>query len=231
MSDANAADTSEQTPGTPATAELTALLAQECDRMMTLYMQAHDGIQSVFNFYLTFVTAVIGGLVLLIQSDDSAQRDGLLLLLLLFAAITSTVYLSALAGRYAHAGRYAYAVDVLRRQMLSPARALLPSSFVAFLDDHGRVASQRLAWAYWLAPVGTYQMFIALIAGSAFALFTAVVGRLGGAPAGTLIAASMVTLLLTFGLMNAYSRRVIERFSGRINVFMGDDSPAWAARL
>lgn len=212
-----------------------ALLTQECERMVSLYQQAQDGIQTVFNFYLTFVTAVVGGLVVLLQIDvnpaDEQGRTGLIVALLFFGALTSTVYLSALAGRYAHAGRFAYAADELRRRLLLDADLMLPPVYRSFMAAERRTASGRAAWIYYLVPVGTYQMFVATITATALTLMIIILGAEGDISGSNLVIAAFVMFFVAFTLLNAYAHQVIVRFGNRVNIYLGDDSPAWAARM
>jgi hypothetical protein len=207
-------------------------LTRESDRLLMLYTDTQNGIQTVFNFYLTFVTAIVGGLIVIFQAGnlEADARDLIICGLLFFAVIASTVYLSAISGRYAHAGRYAQAIDDLRRVLLRPVAHYLPLNYDTFMSNPGRQLHGRAAWSYWLLPTGTYQMFISLASGIALAVMILVLASSGGALGRGLPAAVLVALLTSI-IFNVYSRLVMRRFTGRVNIYVGDDSPAWATRL
>jgi hypothetical protein len=59
----------------------------------------------------------------------------------------------------------------------------------------------------------------------------AIFGASGGADAAVLVLAAFLVFVLSFTVLNTYSRQVIARFSGRVNIYLGDDSPAWASRM
>lgn len=204
-------------------------LNKECERMMTLYTQTQANIQNVFNFYLTFVSAVIGGIVFIVQSSDDVAP---LLLggILFFAVVVGSVYLSALSGRYAHAARYAHAVDEIRRYLIKQQNISLPSVYDHFREPHDRALQGRAAWIYWLIPSGTFQMFISIVNSAATGAVVGVVFLAADASGGRTLFAITLVFLITLTIFNAYSRLVIQRFSEGVHVYVLGDSPAWAAR-
>jgi hypothetical protein len=211
-----------------------AFLTQECDRLLNLYARAQDGAQNVFNFYLTFVTTVVGGLIFIGQADldDARLTAGGVLL---FAAVVGSVYLSALSGRYAHAARYAQAVDAIRRHLLRDINAPLPGIYSVFLNDDDNddgVGQRPLPWYIWLMPTGTYQMFIAIVNAAALAAMTALVFSAAEAGSGRGLTAVVIVFLLALTVYNTYSRLVVVRFVQQLGVRidMGRALVTWAAR-
>lgn len=206
-----------------------ALLAQECDRMLSLYHAAQSGAQSVFNFYLTFVTAVIAGLVFL--AGDGGATPTALAGVLLFAALVGSVYLSALAGRYGHAGRYARAADLTRRTLLAEIAPHLPPDYAAYLATTP-AQQERVGVLAWLVPQGTYTMFVAFINSAALAAMVGIVaGEAGAGGASGLLAVTLV-FLIALTMHNVYVRLVIRRLRARfgVRVDLGDDMVMWASR-
>lgn len=207
-----------------------AFLTQECDRMLALYAQAQDAVQSVFNFYLTFVSAVIGAVVVFLQAASGDQTLAVAGILL-FAALVGSVYLSALSGRYAHAARYSYAADALRRHLIAHLHIPMPESYRLFMVFDAGKHSKPAAWYLWLSPTGTYQMFIALVNSAALAGVVALVMGAGQAEAWRTWIGIVLVFFSTLWIFNGYSRLVIRRFSSAVSISLDDDAPAWASRI
>lgn len=205
-------------------------LNTELNNLMTLYNAAQNSIQGVFNFYLTFVSAIIGLVVLLIQLGSDGVSYGLLAVLLFFAVIVGSLYLTALSGRYARASRYAYGVDEIRRFLAREQQLKLPAVYDDFLNPKDRRATGKYALTYWLMPTGSYQMFMVLTNSTALAtmLLILTIGNNIALQNGLVLAG--IVFVLTMFIYNFYSRLVIKRFEKRINVYHRDDSPAWSAQ-
>ena len=81
-----------QQPETSAKPELSeqnvAFLNQELDRMQAFHLDAMSSVQSVFNFYLTFASTVIGALVILIQISPSDAGDAMRTRIILAGVLT-----------------------------------------------------------------------------------------------------------------------------------------------
>jgi hypothetical protein len=215
----------------PLTESATNFLLQECDRMLNLYTQAQANAQSVFNFYLTFVTAVIGAIVFIVQVGD-VDIEGSLSLLLLFAALVGSVYLSALSGRYAHAARYAHAVDEIRRYLIIRLHIPTPTIYGSFLGVDEDPHDAPLAWYIWLFPSGTYQMFIAIVNSAALGAMTWLIFSLAETGAGRGMIATFIVFLLSLTVYNIYSRLIMQAFNKQLHVRidMGRNLDLWAAR-
>lgn len=205
-------------------------LNTELSNLMTLYNAAQSSIQGVFNFYLTFVSAIIGLVVLLIQLGADDISYGLLAVLLFFAVIVGSLYLTALSGRYARAARYSYGVDEIRRFLATEQELKLPGIYDAFLKRNDRRAGGRYALIYWFMPTGSYQFFMVLTNSTALALMLVIltIGNNIELQHGVWLAS--IVFVLTMIVYNFYSRLVIRRFEKRINVYHWDDSPAWSAK-
>jgi len=205
------------------------VLGDEISRLQTLYLDATSSIQSVFNFYLSFLTAVIGVVIFIVESSGT-PNNGVLIILLLFAALVGTVYLSALSGRYGHATRFAHALDQLRRQQITMSNAPMPPIYSEFVNE--QPAPQPEPWILWLVPTGTYQLFMAVMNAAALGLMVALTlnaGEVGGGASG---AAAFFVFLVTLTVMSAYSRLTINRFVRQLDVRvdMGSRLSGWASR-
>src|SRR5687767_9391945 len=104
------------------------IVMKEYDALRELYSSAEASAQSMFNFYLTLLSSIVGGVVLIFQlgSDDLRSTSFTLSALLFFATAIGSVYLSAVTSRYGHMARYARAIDALRLVLLQRSKRLLP---------------------------------------------------------------------------------------------------------
>lgn len=214
-------------------------LKEECSRLQALYAQEQDMIQSVFNFYMTFIGTAVGALVVLLQvtSLEALQTRLTVALLMLLALVISGVYLSAISGRYAHATRYSRALDELRRHLITRLNVPMPPLYDAFLSPAKVPArpsrfSLRAGWFSWLFPTGTYQLFIALVAALTLAAFGALLLSLGDLDTVTITTAFCVIAVVALTLCNAYSRLTIRRFGRQLHVAVhtGQETSVWAGR-
>lgn len=204
-------------------------LMGECDRLLGLYREAQSSALSVFNFYLTFITAVLGGLIFLLQ-NDARSRDTITGAALLFAALAGTAYLSALAGRYAHAARYAATVDEIRRYVARRLSIPMPPAYDRFMApiDSPKVQTE---WYVWLFPVGSFAMFIAIINSTALAAVAAIVLAQSDVGSGRALLAFILVFGLSLTIYNVYSRLTIQRFTLHLHVRIDTgDLTLWAAR-
>lgn len=225
-----------QSPPKPQLSETTvAFLNQECERMLSLYSQAQANAQSVFNFYLTFVTAVIGAIVFITQSAPEnsvgGRTEGLLLLVLSFAAVVGSVYLPALAGRYAHASRYAFAADEIRRYLIAHLHTTLPDVYESLTKPRRRRLRKAFDWIYTLVPNGTYEVFITFVNSAALSAITWLFLDMAEAAPWRVVIGAAVVFVLSTVVYSIYSHMIINRFGKGLNVYLWDDSPGWSARV
>jgi hypothetical protein len=186
------------------------------------------------NFYLTFLTTVVAALIIMQLGSADPQRTQLVLAgLLFFSVIVGSVYLSALSGRYAHAARYAYGVDELRRFLIARLHIPMPAAYQPFLSPPASTDDVRFrkTWsvAIWLSPTGTYEMFMAFVNSASLALVVLFVFASAGAGAARTMIAVALVFVIALGTFNVYSRLVIRQFGNRLNVDLANDLPAWAA--
>lgn len=218
-------------PPTSLSSEALQILIDEAGRLQTLYLDARSSAQNVFNFYLTFVTAVVGGLVIVGQNGlDTVQNQLMLTGLLLFAVLTGSVYLGAMSARYAQASRYAWGLDAVRRELLKQIPNPLPNVYHTFMQV--QPTPKQAPWYIWLVATGTYALFIALVNGVAMGMVVWLLLSLGDVTIDTKLMASAVTTLITLTVLNMYSRLVLNRFSHALDVRvdMGETFILWASR-
>lgn len=213
------------TPTSPALDEISRdFLQGELERLQTLYTHMDGSAQSVFNFYLTFVSTLVGAIIVLIQLGGSSAADGLrvrlsVMGLMFFGALVGAVYLSALSGRYGHMARYARGIDDLRRFLIREGQVRVPESFAPMLAQRP-AAAQEPFWT-WLFPSGTYQLFIGVINSTALALMTGLVlsfGTADGIGVGTVLFGTALVFLIAVLLFNIYAHWVIRGIVTRLNL-------------
>jgi hypothetical protein len=203
------------------------VLMKEYDTLRELYTHAESSAQNLFNFYLTLVSTVVGGLVVLIQFGlNGDSRLWIMSGLLYFAAAVGSAYLSALTGRYAHMARYARAIDSLRRMLIERTDIYMPAEYTPFMRDSSPVDSPVRFSAMWLFPAGTFQLVVAVINSLSLAagtwLLLNAVEALSSRPVGSLIAVLLI-FVLTFTVNNIYSHLVINVLTRRLNVRVDTD--------
>lgn len=202
-----------------------AFLTDELARLQALYTHMEGSAQGVFNFYLTFVTTVVGAVIVLAQLEQNSAGDVLRLqltiaALLFFTAIVGSVYLSALSGRYAHMARFAGAVDALRYFLVTRLAIQTPPIYAAFRAASSAGKTPDEAWHVWLFPTGTYQLFIGLVNSAALAVMTLLLTGIGGANIGLgsrMVGAGLV-LVSAILIYNVYSHWVMRSIMRRLHV-------------
>jgi hypothetical protein len=205
-------------------------LMKEYDSLRALFAQAETSAQSIFNFYLTLVTTVVGAVVLVAQLTTSVPanlvRSQLTVSgLLIFAASIGSVYLSALSGRYGHLARYAQGIDEIRRYLIHHLNVPTPPIYKSFLEQESSPPKGRsqklLRWASWLFPTGTYQLFISAVNSVSLAVAIWLFLSAAQVPAthlGRSITAVFVIFLLIFTVYNVYSHVIMRLMISRLNV-------------
>jgi hypothetical protein len=195
------------------------VLFKEYDTLRELFTQAEASAQSMFNFYLTLVSTVIGAVVVLIQFGGA--NLWIMVGLLSFTAAVGSVYLSALVGRYAHMARYAHGIDTLRRFLIRRADAPTPHEYVAFLREPDAPNPSRSRWLFWLFPTGTFQFFVAMVNSLALSmavwLFLSVTGIVTSQLGRSALVVALL-FLLSFTVYNIYSNLLIRTLTRRLNV-------------
>jgi hypothetical protein len=115
---------------------------------------------------------------------------------------------------------------------MTAVEAVLPDLYGTFYtaDHDGPVPPQ--AWYLWLLPTGTYQMFMGMVNAGALTAIILLLARAGNVGGGATAFAMLVTFFLTLTICNAYSRLVIQRFIGSLDVRvdMSGVLGGWAAR-
>lgn len=195
------------------------VLMKEYDTLKDLFSHTENSIQGIFNFYMTLISAIIGGIAIIFQlsSPDSSysERTPMIICgLLILAAITGTIYLLAIVSRYAQLVQYGRSLDAIRLHLIRKLKIAVPEIYSKFIDGKKIQKAQHpltrsFQWLAWLLPTGTYQLTMAFINSVAIVLATWFLPSVFGRPS-IQITNSLVTVVIEFALIfnlyNLYSR-------------------------
>ncbi len=202
------------------TAEALQVIMKEFDTMKGLYSETQASIQGIFNFYITLVTAVVGGIALVLQfpanaSSDTVRSQFAIFGLLVLASIIGTIYLLSIVHRYSRLVEYGQNLDALRLYLIQELDVPMPSIYSQFLEKKPSNVKTPLMWLAWLLPTGTYQLAMAFINSFALSIATWVLLSVTGVTS-TRLYDSLVTILveffLIFNIYNIYSRIVLKHW-------------------
>jgi hypothetical protein len=194
------------------------VIMSEYETMKGLFSETEASIQSIFNFYITLVTAVIGGIALILQfpqnlPSDIMRSQIIILGLLILASIIGTIYLLSIVYRYSRLIEYGRSLDALRLHLIQEFNVPMPSMYSHFLKETNEPVIYKLKapllWLAWLLPTGTYQLTMAFINSTAFSVATWVLRSITGMTSIYFYDSVFVIFIeffLIFNLYNIYSR-------------------------
>lgn len=142
---------------------------KDYDMVENLYSQSESAVQSLFNFYLTILSAIFGASLIVLQS--SKNNLGAVFGLLIFAIAIGIFYQSGIIRKYADQIIYAQALNEIRQligsllQESAPPIYRLPIRLPTNKNENvGKSAVHK--WEkkmWWLFPIGTHQLFITFV--------------------------------------------------------------------
>jgi len=141
------------------------ILMKEYDALREMYNHAVSNGQTMFNYYLTLMTAIFGGVALISQpSSGIFMQKTTSGFLLIFFAVIGSFYLSSLSTNFAHATRYARGVNELRRYIIQRYEVSMPPVYAKFLTEkYEEKQSKVIFFLSLFIPVNTYQLFTATV--------------------------------------------------------------------
>lgn len=202
----------------------TQVLIRESEMLQALFIQVENSIQSIFNFYLTLVTAIAGGIALIMQfATQNPAQTWLSMVsiggLFLFIAISGSAYITSLAIRHAHTIRYARIIDEIRRFLFSRYDNPAPTIYKNFLFDSTikkREKSEVKSTSGFFL-IGIHELFVAIINSLAWASVGYIILLLDGIPSLKLIQSIILFLpILVFYII--YANFLIRRIVFKLNV-------------
>jgi hypothetical protein len=183
----SAAATSDDSGGAP---ELQAdpvqasdFLREEYDALVSLYTHTENTLFSLFNFYLTLLSAITGGIIVLAQINNSNIAAALPAFgfLLVFAVLLGIITQSAIINKNADLAHYALSLNLLkdyalrnapdaRRRVFYLHNMLTPVSPIELDTRFDRI--QTRIW--WMLPLGTHQLFVSVVNSLALSVATVI---------------------------------------------------------
>jgi hypothetical protein len=206
------------------------ILLKEYDALRDFYNQTEHGIQSLFNYYLTLMTAILGGLVVVFQFAPFSttivivQRLSIGSLLIFFATIGS-LYLSSLSTQSAHAVRYARGMNEIRKLLIASYRVPVPPVYGKFMSEKERygLGKSKLSFVLSLViPVSTYQLFVATVSSLAWAGLIFFLYITVQSDNTMTIWRSVLGFIVPYLIYSIYARLIYELTISRLNIRIGN---------
>lgn len=199
------------------------VLMKEYDALRDMYNQSVHNVQTMFNYYLTLMTAVFGGITFVASpSSGILLARSTIAFLLIFLAVIGTFYLSSLTNNHAHSVRYAKGVNALRRHIIATYGVSMPAAYDKFLNNVTEYEPTGLVFFLSLfVPVSTYQLFAATINSLSWGFMVAMVyfSSITTYTSVLLIALpGVLALIVTFLIYSIYSRLIFQMTVNRATV-------------
>ena len=206
--------------GTKETTTLQILL-KEYDALLNMYAQAEHNGQSMFNYYLTLMTAVFGGIAFIFQSSSNiGMQETAGGLLLVFFAVIGSLYLSSLSTNYAHMTRYALGMNEIRRNILKKFDVPLPPIYSKFMSEKDVDESSKLKFFSLFIPVNTFELFVATVNSISWAIAISIIYFSTGAGP-QIIWSAPLSFVIMYLIYSVYARLIYQSTISRLNISIG----------
>lgn len=201
------------------------ILTKEYDSLRDMYNQAVQNGQTMFNYYLTLMTAVFGGITFVSQpSSGIFLLRTTIGLLLVFLALIGSLYLSSLSTNFAHATRYAKGANDLRKFIIARHDVVMPPVYTRFMGQSSdEEESKWLTFVSFLVPVHTYQLFTAIISSLAWASAIALTYYASNVSVQLfeIIVRGGLAFIITYLIYSVYARYIYRLTISRSNIAIG----------
>lgn len=198
------------------------VLMKEYDTLRDMYNQSVHSGQTMFNYYLTLMTAVLGGITFVAQPSSGVLLSKTTIgILLVFLGVIGTFYLSSLTRNHAHTTRYARGINSLRRFIIEKYDVSMPPAYEKFLKTLTEGEPSRMAFLLSLfIPVSTYQLFAATINSLSWGFMVSIAyyGNSSDANLMQIALPGVLTLIITFFIYSIYSRLTYQMTVSRATV-------------
>jgi hypothetical protein len=162
--------TSSTTKPSLLTEKTISFLFVEYGVLKDMYSQSESTTQSLFNFYMTILSAVIGAVILILQVSNTLFLSlGIIGGLLIFAIVIGIFYQWGIVDKYADLIHYANAINEIKAKIvtyLPEATSHIYEIPVITLTSPDTIKSAIERWEakmWWLFPIEIHQLFIAFI--------------------------------------------------------------------
>jgi hypothetical protein len=154
---------------TPSIEKTINFLFVEYGVLKDMYSESESAIQSLFNFYMTVLSAIIGAVILVFQvSKPLSLAFGVIGGLLIFAIIIGIFYQWGIVDKYAELIHYARSINEIKINIVKYLPEAASSLYEIPVLTSSPTASQSSvdrweAKMWWLFPIDSHQLFIAFI--------------------------------------------------------------------
>jgi hypothetical protein len=206
------------------------ILLKEYDALRDFYNQTEHGIQNLFNYYLTLMTAILGVLIVVFQFAPLntavliAQKLSIGALLIFFATIGS-LYVSSLSTHSAHAVRYARGINEIRKKLFDRYQVPVPPIYGKFMQEKEMPAKGASKLSFILSlfiPVSTYQLFVATVSSVAWAGLIFFLYLTSQSDSVVTLWRSVIGFIVPYLIYSIYARLVYEMIISRLNIKIGN---------
>lgn len=198
------------------------ILMKEYDALRDMYAQAERNGQSMFNYYLTLMTAIFGGVALVFQPSS-----GILMqktaggLLLIFFAVIGSLYLSSLSTNFAHMTRYARGMNEIRRLLIERFSVPVPPFYSKFMSEKDIDSQPKIVNIFSLfIPVNTFELFVATVNSISWAIAISII-YFGAGEGSRVIWRGILSFAITYSIYSIYARLIYQLTISRLSVSIG----------
>lgn len=198
------------------------ILMKEYDALRDMYAQVERNGQSMFNYYLTLMTAIFGGVAFIFQpSSGIVMQKTAGGLLLIFFAVIGSLYLSSLSTNFAHATRYARGINQLRRLLIEKFNVPVPSFYSKFMTEK-HIDNQPLIIniASLFIPVNTFELFVATVNSISWAISISII-YFGAGEGSQVLWKGILTFMITYSIYSIYARLIYQTTISRLSISIG----------
>ncbi len=196
------------------------ILKTEYTSLLGLYTHTENAISSIFNFYLTLLSAITGAMIVLAQINNANITVALPSIsgLLAFSILIGIITQDSIVNKNIDLANYALGINLLKYRLLHKwpeelAYVFYLNNFWAKVDplpsskSHTSDRIHKRWW--WLFPLGTHQLFISVINSMALAALVIIIAKLisdNAVPTTRLIIGSVFIVVISFAIHTTYAR-------------------------
>jgi hypothetical protein len=211
------------------------ILKLEYSSLLNLYTHTEDSINGIFNFYLTLLSAITGAMIVLFQINGTNLLASYPSVagLLIFVIMIGVIIQDSIVNKNVDLSNFTLGLNLIKYRLFQNHTEEM--SYIFYLYNFwtnvsptppGKTdaVSRTHKTLWWLFPLGTHQLFIAIVNSFALAALTVIIIQL---LSGNILSASrwitsgVIVFIVSFQLNTSYARikhrRGIERFTTASN--------------
>jgi hypothetical protein len=194
------------------------ILKLEYTSLLNLYTHTENSINGIFNFYLTLLSAIAGAMIVLFQINSTNLFESYpsVIGLLIFVVLIGVIVQDSVVNKNIDLSNLTRNLNLLKYRMFHnyPVEMSYVSYFYNFWEadpPEGKTdtVSRIHKKLWWLFPLGTYQLFIAIMDSLALAFLTITIAQLISGNAVSLdglVTSGALVFIVSFQLNTTYAR-------------------------